>query len=240
MAMKVKWDVDGKGEAAWGGDQQGYTGPTPPKGSYVAKLKRLTMSKIKSEGENKGKPRLSALYEIISGQGAEGIDDPNYKYRGAPVWDGVNIIKAQAGRANMFVHALTDGSDAEKRAVENKFWPPNMDVRAEKVTRRDGTEDIHIKSIGKYKINSPNGEIIVRITTKMGKDLNGNPRPEISQILPYTGPMPDGSKPAKDDEDEDDLLDMDDDGDEDADDDMDDDDDVDDDDDDGDDDDTPF
>ncbi len=225
MAIKVKWDVDGKGEEAWGGDA-GYTGPVPPKGSYIAKLKRCTMTKIKSEGENKGKPRLNVLYEIIGGQGADGLDDKEYQYYGAPVWDGVNIIKAQAGRANMFVHALTDGSDAEKRAIENKFWPPNMDVRAEKVTRKSGVEDIHIKSIGKYKLNSPNGDIIVRITTKMGSDLDGNKRAEISQILPYTGPGI--TKPA-DDEDEDELLDMDDDDDV-EDDDLDDDDDVDDDD----------
>jgi len=214
MAMKVKWDVDGKGEAAWGGDQQSYTGPVPPKGSYVAKIKRITMTKIKAEGPNKGKPRLSVLCEIVGGQGAEFLGDPNYKYQGAPVWDGVNIIKAQAGRANMFIHALTDGSDAEKRAVENKFWPPNMDVRAEKEQRRDGGEVIHIKSIGKYKINSPNGEILVRIVTKMGKDLDGNPRAEISQYLPYTGPGISKNGKAADSEDDDgdedeDLLDMD-------------------------------
>ena len=210
MAMKVKWDVDGKGEAAWGGEGgDRYTGPTPPKGSYVAKIKRITMSKIKAEGANKGKPRLSVLCEIVGGQGAERLGDPEYKYQGAPVWDGVNIIKAQAGRANMFIHALTDGSDAEKRAVENKFWPPNMDVRAEKEQRRDGSEVVHIKSIGKYKINSPNGEILVRIVTKMGKDLDGNPRAEISQYLPYTGPGLNGSAPAKDEDEDEDLLDMD-------------------------------
>lgn len=211
MAMKVKWDVDGKGEAAWGGEGSPYDGPIPPKGSYIAKIKRITMGKIAKEGENKGKPRLSILLEIVSGQGAEDINDTEYKYRGAPVWDGVNIIKSQAGRANMFIHSLTDGTDAAKRAVENKFWPPNMDVRAEKASRRDGTEDIHIKSIGNYKIDSPNGETLVRIVTKMGKDLNGNSRAEISQYLPYTGPKPGGDGNASestDDSEEDDLLDM--------------------------------
>lgn len=223
MAIKVKWDVDGKGEEAWGGGGDTYTGPVPPKGSYIAKIKRITMSKIKSEGVNKNKPRLSVLLEVVSGQGAEDINDTEYKYRGAPIWDGVNIIKAQAGRANSFVHALTDGTDRAKRLVEDKFWPPNMDVRAEKVTRRDGTEDIHIKKIGPYAINSPNGEILVRIVTKMGKDLQGGARAEVNQYLPYTGPLPDGSKP-KDDEEEDDLLDMDE-SDDDVDDDLDDDDD---------------
>lgn len=208
MAIKVKWDVDGKGEAAWGGDGQTYSGPIPPKGSYVAKIKRMTLGKIAKEGPNKGKPRLSVLLEIVSGQGAESIDDKEYKYRGAPVWDGVNIIKSQAGRANMFAHSLTDGSDKAKRAVENKFWPPNMDIRAERVDRRDGGTDIHIKSIGQYKINSPNGETLVRITTKMGKDLEKNARAEVSQYLPYTGPMPgaNNGKNVTDDEDEEEEL----------------------------------
>lgn len=208
MALKVKWDVDGKGDEAWGSGQDRYDGPVPPKGSYIAKIKRITMGKIKAEGENKGKPRLSVLLEIIGGQGADGIDDKKYKYRGAPVWDGVNIIKSQTGRANAFVHALTDGSDAAKRAIENKFWPPNMDVRAEKVERRDGGEDIHIKSIGQYKINSPNGELLVRIVTKMGKDLDGSPRAEVNQYLPYTGPGVNGSA-VDEDEDEDEILDAD-------------------------------
>src|SRR5690349_17325196 len=134
MGIKLKWDVDGKGEEAWGGGGGNqYTGPVPPKGSYIARIKRVTKHSIKSDGPNKNKPRLSVLLEIVSGQGAESIDDENYKYRGAPVWDGVNIIPSQVGRANMFIHALTDGSDKAKRAIENKFYPPNMDVRAEKV-----------------------------------------------------------------------------------------------------------
>lgn len=213
MAIKVKWDVDGKGEEAWGGGGDRYEGKVPPKGSYIAKLKRITLGKIAKEGENKGKPRLSVLYEIVGGAGTDNKPgDGDYEYYGAPIWDGVNIIKAQAGRANMFAHALTDGSDAAKREVENKFWPPNMDIRAERVKRNDGSEDIHIKSIGKYKVNSPNGEILVRIVTKMGKGLDGSPRAEISQVLPYTGPTASTpSKPSEDGDDEgDDLLDGDD------------------------------
>lgn len=206
--MRVKWDVDGKGEAAWTGGER-YQGETPPKGSYVARIKRITMHKIKSEGENKNKPRLSVLLEIVGGKGADGVDDREYQYYGAPVWDGVNIIKAQAGRANAFIHALTDGSDEQKRAIENKFWPPNMDVRAEKVARRDDKPDeIHIKSIGPYKVNSPNGELLVRIVTKMGKDINtGAARAEVSEYLPYLGEKPKPAKPVDAEDDDEELLD---------------------------------
>jgi hypothetical protein len=208
MVMKVKWDVQGKGDEAWGGDMQGgYTGPIPPKGSYVARIKRMTLTKIKTPGENQGKPRLNILLEVVSGAGAESVDDSDYKYRGAPIWEGLNIIKSQTGKAQAFIHALTDGSKAQKDYIENVFWPPNMDIKADKETRRDGTEDIHIKKIGKYSINSPNGEMLVRIITKMGKDLESNPKAEVSQYLPYTGPRPQASKNGQvKDEEEGDLL----------------------------------
>jgi len=213
MAIKVKWDVDGKGEEAWGGSGERYEGKPPPKGVYICKLKRITMSKIKSEA-NKGKPRLNVLLEVVGGQGSDGLNDPNYQYLNAPIWDGVNVIKAQAGRANMFIHALTDGSDAAKREIENAFWPPNMNVKAEKVAKRNGDEEIHIKSIGKYNIGSPNGTILVKVVTKMGRDLNGAPRAEVAQYLPYkpkAGEATNGAEvdaDANGDEDEDELLDV--------------------------------
>lgn len=211
MALKVKWDVEGKGEAAWGGSGERYAGDMPPKGSYIAKLKRVTMGKIKAEGENKGKPRLSILLEIVGGKGADGVDDMDYKYYGAPVWDGVNIIKAQAGRANMFIHSLTDGSDPAKRAIENVFWPPNMDVRAEQIKNtKTSVVTTHIKSIGKTVIGSPNGDILVRIVTKVGKDLEGKARAEVSEYLPYFGEKakPQPAKEAETEEEEE-LLDSD-------------------------------
>lgn len=188
--MKLKWDVSGKGDDAWGSGNVGpYEGDVPPAGSYVARIKRMTVHKIKKEGENQGKPRLAILLEIVSGAGANGLDDPDYQYLGAPVWDSLNIIKNQTGKINGFLHALTDGSDAAKRAVETAFWPPNG-PKAEKEARRDGTEDVHIKEIGAYKINSPNGQHLVRVITKMGSGLDGSPRAEVNSYIPYTGPKP--------------------------------------------------
>lgn len=214
MAIKVKWDVDGKGEEAWGGSGTRYEGKPPPKGVYIAKIKRITMSKIKSEA-NKGKPRLNVLLEVVGGQGADGLNDEDYQYLNAPIWDGVNVIKSQAGRANMFVHALTDGSDDAKREVENAFWPPHMNVKAERVAKRNGDEEVHIKSIGKYQINSPNGNILVKVVTKMGRALDGSPRAEVAQYLPYqpksgvktNGATVDAGEDSDDDED-DEMLDV--------------------------------
>lgn len=185
--MKLKWDITGKGDEAWGSGITTYEGEVPPKGSYVAKIKRMTVHAIKSQGDNHGKPRISVLCEVVGGSGADGVRDTNYKYFGAPIWDGLNIIKKQTPKVNSFLHALTDGSDEAKRAVETAFWPPNG-PDAKKETRKDGGEDIHIKAIGKYPIQSPSGEFLIRIVTKMGADLDGNPRAEINQYLPYKGP----------------------------------------------------
>lgn len=211
MPMKVKWDFSGKGEEAWGSEFKTYEGETPPKGSYIAKIKRMTIGKIKSQGDNHGKPRISVLLELVGGAGSNGLSDPDFKYLGAPIWDGLNMIQSQAGRVNGFLHALTDGSQPAKDAVELAYWPPNG-PKADRVKRRDGTEEIHITDIGKYHIGSPDGNQLVRIITKMGRNLDGSPRAEVSQYLPYTGPKPgpsnNGADVVEDDDEEDDLLDQ--------------------------------
>jgi hypothetical protein len=190
--VKLKWEVSGKGDEAWGSDYSQYEGPTPPKGSYVARVKRITVDKIKAKSENYGKPRLNVLLELVGGSTSNGLDDPNWEYLGAPIWDGLNIIKSGTGRVNAFLHALTDGSDAAKRAVETAFWPPNgPDAKAE--DRRDGGKDVHIKKIGGYLIGSPNGQHLVRVVTKMGTNLEGVPRAEVNNYLPYTGPRPEAA-----------------------------------------------
>lgn len=201
MAMKVKWDVDGKGDEAWGGDFKSYDGPVPPKGNYVCRVKRMTVGAIKS-GDNKGKPRISVLLEVVGGAGADGIDDSDYKYLGAPIWDGLNIIKSQTGKVNNFLHALTDGSDSAKRAVETAFWPPNG-PKADKVKKEGKPDVVHIVQIGKHAIGSPDGQLLVRVVTKMGRDLEKNPRAEVSQYLPYQVKGNNGKPVADDDEDAD-------------------------------------
>jgi hypothetical protein len=149
----------------------------------------MTVGAIKSQGDNHGKPRIAILLEIVGGAGAEGVRDSSYTYYGAPIWDGLNIIKTQTPKVNAFLHALTDGSEEAKRAVETAFWPPNG-PDAKKEPRRDGAEEIHIKAIGKYPIQSPNGEYLVRIITKMDQDLQLQPRAAVNQYLPYKGPKP--------------------------------------------------
>jgi hypothetical protein len=191
--MRLKWEISGKGEGSWGEGFTQYDGPVPPKGSYIARIKRMTVGAIKSQGENHGKPRIAILLEIVGGSGADGVRDEKYPYFGAPIWDGLNMIKdpslTSIKKINGFLHALTDGSEEAKRAVETAFWPPNG-PDAKKEPRKDGTEEIHIKGIGKYQIQSPAGEHLVRIITKMEPDLAGEMRAAVNQYLPYTGPKP--------------------------------------------------
>lgn len=190
---KVKWDINGTGVAPAG---MGYAGPDLPKGSYTAKVKRMTLDKIKSQGENHGKPRISVLLEICG-------PESQSKYFGAPVWDGLNIIDSSIPFVNAFLHGLTTGSEQAKHEVESAFWPPNGPI-AKRESSSAGKEAVHIKKIGKYNINSPVGETLVQIVTKAGSDLQGNYRPEVSQYLPYTGPRE--AAVESDEDEEDDLL----------------------------------
>lgn len=226
MAARQKWDINGKGVAPMGGGQQGWNGPDLPKGSWPCKIKRMEITKIKSEGQNKGKPRIRILLEV------SGLKGDKAKYNGHPIWDGLNIIEGSVGFVNGFLHALTDGSEAAKRAIESEFWdedkgPERKRVKVEKGPRQ-GEVETHIVKIGKVKINSPNGETMIQVTTRPGVvtvgQNKGDYRAEVTGYIPFTGPQ---SKADDDDEldDDDDLLEDDDEaleGDEDIDDDEDD------------------
>lgn len=219
--VKAKWDINGKGAAPAEGGFTTYDGPDLPKGSWPAKLKRVVVTKIKSKGANQGKPRLQILFEV---QTKQLEDKSKHKYHGAPVWDGLNIIEGSEGFVNAFLHALTDGSKAQKNAIESAFWDSDKgpDIKRVKVEKgpREGQIDTHIIKIGRVKVNSPNGEFWVQITTKAGKDQNGAYRPEISGYVPFQGKQPGAGGDDDDYADDDDYSDDDDDyGDEDADDD---------------------
>ena len=211
--VKAKWDINGKGAAPAEGGFTTYDGPDLPKGSWPAKLKRVVVTKIKSKGANQGKPRLQILFEV---QTKQLEDKSKHKYHGAPVWDGLNIIEGSEGFVNAFLHSLTDGSNGQKNAIESAFWDADKgpDIKRTKVDKgpREGQVDTHIIKIGRVKVNSPNGEFMVQITTKAGKDQQGAYRPEVSGYVPFKGEQP-GSKRDDDDDEygDDDLGDDDDD-----------------------------
>lgn len=201
---QLKWDVDGKGDAPGGGNN--YEGPDLPKGSWVVRVKRMTVGQINKEGDNKGKPRLTILMEVCGGAGADGLDDPDFPYKGHPIWDGLNIIKSGTGFVNAFLHALTDGTEEAKKAIETAFWPPNGPSAKKETNPNNGKSAVHVKRIGKVQINSPKGEVLLQVTTKPGKNLDGTYAADITRYLPYTGEQP-ASAVAKDDELDDGLMD---------------------------------
>ena len=190
---QLKWDVDGKGETP---NRGGYEWPDLVKGSYVVRVKRMTVGKITGEtSKNKGKPRITVLMEVVGGAGANGLDDPEYQYLGHPIWDGFNIIASGAGYVNAFLHGLTDGSEEQKRAIEAAFWPPNGPY-AKQETSQTGKVATHVKRIGGYKIGSPDGKLLLQVVVKPDKDLKGNFKATVSQYMPYKG----GNKPESSDD----------------------------------------
>lgn len=213
MAAKMKWDLSGKGIKPVSRDEMmgGYSGPDLPKGSWPAKIKRMTVHEIQSAA-NKGKRRISVLLEVQTA----GMDD-KAQYHGAPVWDNLNIIDGPSlGFVNGFLHALTDGSESAKRAIESAFWDEDKGPLFKKVQNKKGVEETHIIKIGRVPISSPGGDVMVQITTRPGQDNNGNYRPEVTGYIPHANslaPQDDSDDVDDIDDDDDDLLDDDDDGD---------------------------
>lgn len=185
MAGKLKWDISGKGVAPKqpGEAASGYEGPDLPKGSYPAKIKRMEVTKIQTNGVNKGKPRIRILLEVQTDK-IKGKE----QYHGAPVWDGLNIIDGGKPYVNAFLHSLTNGSESAKRAIESVFWDEDKGADFKKIRNKKSDEiETHITKIGRVQINSPTGEKLVQIVTRPGKDQKGNYRPEVSEYLPFAG-----------------------------------------------------
>jgi len=206
---KMKWGgVNGKGAAPMKGGDFGYQGPDLPKGSYPAKIKRMEVTKIVTNSVNKGKPRIRILLEVQTShiKGKE-------QYHGAPVWDGLNIIddSSAKGFVNAFLHALTDGSERQKRAIESVFWDEDKGCDFKRIRNKKTQEvETHITKIGRVLIGSPNGDTLVQIVTRPGQDNHGKYRPEVSEYIPYKSdgeelPGEDGDS-VIDDGDDDDML----------------------------------
>jgi hypothetical protein len=178
---KMKWDISGKGKGAVSGEGQ-YSGPLLPKGSYPAKVKRVEVVKITSNTENKNKPRLRILLEV---QTAHDEDEQRRKYHGHPIWDGLNIIEGSEQFVNGFLHGLTDGSQKAKDAIESAFWDDDKGPDFKRVKNaKTGATETHIMKIGRAVINSPKGDTIVQVVTKMG-EYKGQQKPEVAGYVPF-------------------------------------------------------
>lgn len=166
--------------------------PAPPKGRYKVRLKRMTHGTIRS-GDNAGAPRFNCLLELIGPKSAE-------KYVGYGFWHGLNLTKQGAGYVNQFLNGLAGSSESAQRALRKAFWDADIVV----------DDDNHVIKIGKTKIGSPDGQLTLEITTRMGKDRDGNPRSEVVSVLVPQNET-ESSSEADDDEDDDVLADVEDD-----------------------------
>lgn len=107
---RIKFDVDGVGVEASEGAKI-YDGPPPPRGVYPVQVNYAAFKTIKKEGPNKGKKRMTVIFQITEG-----------KYKGASIFDGFNMTTEGIPYVNAFLHAFTDGSPAQKLKMETAMW----------------------------------------------------------------------------------------------------------------------
>lgn len=138
-------------EAGVAQGREGWSGELPPSGSYSGVLKTLMLQEIgpNAKPENVGKPKW-----LI---GVELRDTPGRKYDGYVAWGNINLIESSLPFINQFLLALTDGSDQQFTAIQAAFDNGNM---------KTDERQKHIEAIGRWNINSPNGELPIKVSLK--------------------------------------------------------------------------
>ena len=174
--VRIKPEFDGSDSKL---EDNFYDGPPPTPGTYRGKIKKMGLAKIGS-GENKGGNRIALVLEITDG-----------KFKGAGVMHSLNMTKQGAPFVNQFLEALTDGSDAQRAGIRNAFWNIGFDVDPEP-TGKMGQQFLKIG-----KKTNPIG-MSVAFVTKMGNDLQDNPRAEVAR---FVLPIPKDSEDEDEDED---------------------------------------
>jgi hypothetical protein len=154
---KFSLDINGVGAGAAEG-RAGWSGDLPPTGAYTGKLKIVTVGAISQAAKNpanRGKPKFNV--------GVELFDTPEGKYDGFMAWGSLNLIDSGVPYINQFLHALTDGSDKSIAAMETAFYKdgPIVDDRQQ-----------HVLKIGTLKIDSPNGDLPIKVSIKKSSYFN--------------------------------------------------------------------
>jgi len=130
-------------------ERQSWAGELPPTGSYKGFVKVLSLGTIGPEAKNAGKPKLSVGVELRADKGS-----PAQKYDGFIAWGNLNLIESAKPYINQFLMALTDGSDEQFAAIQKAF-ENNIETDARKK---------HIEKIGRWNVNSPNGELPIMVS----------------------------------------------------------------------------
>lgn len=149
---KFSLDINGVDQGAAEG-REAWSGEVPPTGTYKGILKVVQIKKISDTASveaNRGKPKLNI--------GVELRDTPDGKYDGYVAWNNTNLVESSIPYVNQFLMALTDGSDSQFAAIKKAFYPPNGFVTDDRQQ--------HVVSIGKWKVNSPEGDIPILVSIK--------------------------------------------------------------------------
>lgn len=138
----LNFGFDGASDEINEGFGPDYDGPLPPNGSYTGTLK---VAKVVAMKKDPSKRRISLL--VI-------IDHPDYK--GYPAWGGVNLTDQGIPYVNQWLRSMVD-SDAEFQKIHKVFFGrgPVVDEKKENILK-----------IGTVKVNSPEGELKVKVTLK--------------------------------------------------------------------------
>lgn len=154
---KFSLDINGVGAGAAEG-RAGWSGELPPTGAYNGTLKIVSVGAISQAAKNpnnRGKPKFNI--------GVELRDTPEGKYDGFMAWGSLNLIDSGIPYINQFLHALTDGSEKSMGAIEKAFYEagPIVDDRQQ-----------HVLKIGTLKVDSPNGELPIKVSIKKSSYFN--------------------------------------------------------------------
>ena len=154
---KFSLDINGVGQGAAEG-RAGWSGELPPTGAYSGKLKVVSLGQISQAAKNpanRGKPKFNVGVELTG--------TPDGKYDGFMAWGSLNLIDSGIPYVNQFLHSLTDGSGKSITAVEKAFYEagPVVDDRQQ-----------HVLKIGSLSVNSPNGELPIRVSIKKSSYFN--------------------------------------------------------------------
>jgi hypothetical protein len=127
-----------------------WEGEIPPSGSYSGILRTVAIKYIgdNAKPENRGKPKF-----LI---GVELTDTVDGKYDGYTAWGHLNLIDGSEAFINQFLLALTDGSDKQFAAIKAAFDKGFVTDERKK----------HVLKIGRVNINSPKGELPIKISLK--------------------------------------------------------------------------
>lgn len=129
--------------------RESWSGELPPTGVYEGVVKIISTGIIGEGAKNAGKPKLTVGVEL---QGTEGG-----KYDGFIAWSNLNLIDSSIPYINQFLLALTDGSDEQFTRIKKAFYEtgPTVDERKK-----------HVLKIGRWNINSPEGELPIKVAIK--------------------------------------------------------------------------